>query len=137
MDVKRWLKAGLLFQMMFVLAIVSPMAQDAGAEPVKIAVVGPHSGDLASYGIPTVRAAELLVEKKNKMGGINGNPIELVIEDDVCKPEVAGELRHKSHRRKSHRRPGPYLQRRDQGRAGYLQGGPTFRPFRLRPPTPP
>ena len=89
MDVKHWLKAGLLFQMMFVLAIVSPMAQDAGAEPVKIAVVGPHSGDLASYGIPTVRAAELLVEKKNKMGGINGNPIELVIEDDVCKPEVA------------------------------------------------
>ena len=26
-------------------------------EPIKIGVAGPHSGDLASYGIPTVKAA--------------------------------------------------------------------------------
>lgn len=57
--------------------------------PVKIAVVGPHSGDLASYGIPTVRAAELVVAHKNAMCGINGRKIELVVEDDVCKPEIA------------------------------------------------
>ena len=39
--------------------------------PVKIAVVGPHSGDLASYGIPTTRAAELVVEHRNALCGIN------------------------------------------------------------------
>ncbi len=57
--------------------------------PIRLAVVGPHSGDLASYGIPTVKAAELVVEHRNAMNGVNGRKIELVIEDDVCKPEVA------------------------------------------------
>lgn len=57
--------------------------------PVKIAVVGPHSGDLASYGIPTTRAAELVVEHRNALCGINERKIELVVEDDVCKPEIA------------------------------------------------
>ena len=59
------------------------------AETIKIGVAGPHSGDLASYGIPTIRAAELVVEKVNAAGGVNGSMIELVIEDDVCQPEIA------------------------------------------------
>jgi branched-chain amino acid transport system substrate-binding protein len=56
---------------------------------IKIGVAGPHSGDLASYGIPTVRAAELVVEKINAAGGVLGKQVELLVEDDVCKPEVA------------------------------------------------
>lgn len=70
-------------------------AEEAGApvekvlEPIKIGVAGPHSGDLASYGIPTIKAAKLVVDRRNAMGGINGRKIELIIEDDVCKPEVA------------------------------------------------
>ena len=58
-------------------------------KPIRIGVAGPHSGDLASYGIPTVKAAELVVEHRNAMGGVCGRKIELVVEDDVCKPEVA------------------------------------------------
>ena len=58
-------------------------------EPIKVGVAGPHSGDLASYGIPTVRAAELVVEEINAKGGVLGRPVELLVEDDVCKPEVA------------------------------------------------
>ena len=56
---------------------------------IKIGVAGPHSGDLASYGIPTVKAAELVVKDINAKGGILGKQIELIVEDDVCKPEVA------------------------------------------------
>lgn len=56
---------------------------------IKIGVAGAHSGDLASYGIPTVHAAELVAEDINANGGINGQMIELVVEDDQCKPEVA------------------------------------------------
>ena len=56
---------------------------------IKIGVAGAHSGDLASYGIPTVHAAELVVEDINANGGINGQMVELVVEDDQCKPEVA------------------------------------------------
>lgn len=56
---------------------------------IKIGVAGAHSGDLASYGIPSIKAAELVVEMYNANGGVLGKQIELVVEDDVCKPEVA------------------------------------------------
>jgi branched-chain amino acid transport system substrate-binding protein len=59
------------------------------AETIKIGVGGAHSGDLASYGLPTVKAAELVVEKINAAGGIDGKQVVLVIEDDQCKEEVA------------------------------------------------
>jgi branched-chain amino acid transport system substrate-binding protein len=59
------------------------------ADPIKIGVAGPHSGDLASYGIPTTRAAELAVAAVNAKGCVLGRKIELLIEDDVCKPEIA------------------------------------------------
>jgi branched-chain amino acid transport system substrate-binding protein len=57
--------------------------------PIKIAVVGSHSGDLASYGIPTLRATELVVAQRNAACGINGRAITLLVEDDACKPEIA------------------------------------------------
>lgn len=56
---------------------------------IKIGVAGAHSGDLASYGIPSIKAAELVVEMYNANGGVLGRQVELVVEDDVCKPEVA------------------------------------------------
>jgi branched-chain amino acid transport system substrate-binding protein len=59
------------------------------ADTIKLGVAGPHSGDLASYGLPTVNAAKLVVEEINAKGGVLGKQVELVIEDDVCKPEVA------------------------------------------------
>ncbi len=59
------------------------------ADTIKLGVAGPHSGDLASYGIPTVKAAELVVKEINAKGGVLGKKVELLVEDDVCKPEVA------------------------------------------------
>ena len=59
------------------------------ADTIKLGVAGPHSGDLASYGIPTVKAAELVVKEINAKGGVLGKQVELLVEDDVCKPEVA------------------------------------------------
>ncbi len=56
---------------------------------IKLGVAGPHSGDLASYGIPSVRAAELVVKDLNAKGGILGQEIKLLVEDDICKPEIA------------------------------------------------
>ena len=58
-------------------------------KPINLGVAGPHSGDLASYGIPSVKAAELVVKHRNSMNGINGRKIVLLVEDDVCKPEIA------------------------------------------------
>lgn len=59
------------------------------AEPIKLGVAGAHSGDLASYGIPTIKAAELVVKEINAKGGILGRKVKLLIEDDVCKPEIS------------------------------------------------
>ncbi len=59
------------------------------AETIKLGVAGAHSGDLASYGIPTIRAAQLVVDDINAKGGVLGKQVEILTEDDVCKPEVA------------------------------------------------
>jgi len=70
------------------LAISAPVA-GYSADTIKFGVAGAHSGDLASYGLPSVNAAKIVIEKVNANGGINGKMIELLVEDDVCKPEVA------------------------------------------------
>ncbi len=59
------------------------------ADTIKLGVAGAHSGDLASYGLPSAHAAELVVEAVNARGGVLGRKVELLIEDDVCKPEIA------------------------------------------------
>jgi branched-chain amino acid transport system substrate-binding protein len=71
---------------LFVFAVSGPAM---AADTIKLGVAGPHSGDLASYGIPTIKAAELVVKKVNAAGGVLGKKVELLVEDDVCKPEVA------------------------------------------------
>ncbi|MFN2357914.1 MAG: branched-chain amino acid ABC transporter substrate-binding protein [Desulfotignum sp.] len=59
------------------------------ADTVKVANVGALSGDLAPYGISALRGVELAVEDINAKGGILGKKIELLMGDDVCKPEIA------------------------------------------------
>ena len=74
------------------IVLATGLAFAAGQEEqdtVRIGVAGAHSGDLASYGLPTVNAAELVVEDYNERGGIDGRPIQLIVEDDQCAPEVA------------------------------------------------
>ncbi len=71
------------------MAVAVPVSAFAAGDTIKIGVAGPHSGDLASYGLPSVNAAKLVADQINAKGGINGKKIELLIEDDVCKPEVA------------------------------------------------
>jgi branched-chain amino acid transport system substrate-binding protein len=82
---KRLPVALVLSTLMLFIACTSLMA----AGTIKVGVAGAHSGDLASYGIPSVHAAELVVEAINAKGGILGKKVELLIEDDVCKPEIA------------------------------------------------
>jgi branched-chain amino acid transport system substrate-binding protein len=63
--------------------------QAGAAETIKIGVAGPYSGDLAPYGIPTKQACEMIVKDVNAKGGILGKQVELLIQDDQCKPEIA------------------------------------------------
>ena len=59
------------------------------ADTFKIGVAGPHTGDLAPYGIPTMEAVQLVAEQVNAEGGVLGRQIELLLLDDQCKPEIA------------------------------------------------
>lgn len=59
------------------------------ADTIKLGVPGAHSGDLASYGLPSLNAAKLVVEEYNAKGGLLGKQVELVAQDDQCKPEMA------------------------------------------------
>lgn len=61
----------------------------SAADPIRLGVAGAHSGDLASYGLPSLHAARLVVKEVNARGGIRGRAIEILAEDDVCKPEIA------------------------------------------------
>ncbi|HEY6001165.1 MAG TPA: branched-chain amino acid ABC transporter substrate-binding protein [bacterium] len=69
--------------------IATAVPARAAGEPIRLGVAGPQSGDLASYGIPSARAAELVVKAINAKGGVLGRQVEVVVEDDVCKPEIA------------------------------------------------
>ena len=71
---------------LFVFAISGPAM---AADTIKLGVAGAHSGDFASYGIPTVRAAELVVKKVNSSGGVLGKKVVLFVEDDGCEPEFS------------------------------------------------
>lgn len=56
---------------------------------IKIGVAGAHTGDLANYGLPTIKAAQLVAKDVNAAGGINGLQVEIVPQDDQCKPDQA------------------------------------------------
>ncbi|MDY0374474.1 MAG: branched-chain amino acid ABC transporter substrate-binding protein [Desulfobacterium sp.] len=75
---------------MLLFAYVALTGNLFAGDTIKLGVAGAHSGDLASYGLPTVKAAELVTKKVNAAGGVLGKQVELLVEDDVCKPEVAG-----------------------------------------------
>ena len=76
-----WLAA-----MAFCVAIAAPAM---AADPIKIGVAGAHSGDLASYGVPSLNAAKVVIAEVNANGGVLGRQLELVAQDDQCKPELA------------------------------------------------
>lgn len=57
--------------------------------PVKIGIVASLSGPAAPYGIPERDAAIVLTDKINAAGGINGQPIELIVYDDMTTPTEA------------------------------------------------
>ena len=75
--------------MALVFALCLTASTAFAADTIKLGVAGAHSGDLASYGLPTVNAAKFVVADINAAGGVLGKQVELIIEDDVCKPEVA------------------------------------------------
>ncbi|HYJ13537.1 MAG TPA: ABC transporter substrate-binding protein [Thermomicrobiales bacterium] len=57
--------------------------------PFTIAIVAPLTGPEASIGQEQVQAAQLAVDQINQDGGIDNNPVSLLVLDDGSDPDVA------------------------------------------------
>jgi branched-chain amino acid transport system substrate-binding protein len=71
---------------------VSVVAKAADAPAIKVGAVFAVTGGAANLGGPEKKTAEMLVEKINKEGGVNGQKIELIVKDSGSKPENAISL---------------------------------------------
>jgi len=65
------------------------------AEPIKIGAFFALSGPAANIGTPTKLVAQMVVDKINKEGGINGRLIELIIGDTESDPAKAAVIAKK------------------------------------------
>ncbi len=76
---------GLFVALLFLIGVTLGHA----AEPIKIGAFYSLSGPAAAIGTPTKLVTQMVVEKINKEGGINGRPIELVLGDTESEPTKA------------------------------------------------
>lgn len=67
---------------------VTERAPQEKAEPIKIAWIGPLTGAVASLGIDNLHGVRLAVTVINEQGGIEGRPLQLIVEDDQLDPKL-------------------------------------------------
>jgi len=61
----------------------------AWAENIKVGAILAVTGPMSFLGGPEARTLEMMVAETNAKGGINGNPIELIVKDSAGNPEKA------------------------------------------------
>ncbi|BBE72791.1 branched-chain amino acid ABC transporter substrate-binding protein [Oharaeibacter diazotrophicus] len=64
-------------------------ALPAWAGEIQVAVVGPMTGQLAAIGDQFRNGAQAAVDAINAAGGVNGDTLKLLVEDDQCDPKQA------------------------------------------------
>lgn len=58
-------------------------------EPLRVAVLAPLSGQVATYGTSVANSIQIATDEWNAKGGVLGRKIELVIKDSQCAPDPA------------------------------------------------
>lgn len=79
--------AGLVASLAFALAVAGCTEEDTNTIP--IAVVGPVTGQYASFGAQMKNGGEMAVEDINEAGGLLGKQLSLRVGDDACDPKQA------------------------------------------------
>src|ERR1035437_10724366 len=74
---------------LLVLALASTFSANIYAADIKVGVAEALSGGAAQYGISIRNGFQLAADEINAAGGINGNKLQLVIEDEQGKKEEA------------------------------------------------
>lgn len=93
--VAKWVMV--LVSVFFIAGMVAPQQGIASSsqEAVKIGVLLPLTGGAASGGKKELIGLELALEEINKLGGVLGRPIKLVVEDTESRPEAGMDGVHK------------------------------------------
>jgi len=65
------------------------------AEDIKIGVAGPMTGGLAAFGEQIQHGAQIAIEEINAKGGLLGQKLKLIAEDDACDPKQAHDVASK------------------------------------------
>jgi branched-chain amino acid transport system substrate-binding protein len=78
-----------LLAVLAICAVMSVSSAGVAKADIILSVAGAHSGDLASYGLPSINAAKLVAAMYNAKGGVMGKKVKVVSQDDQCKPELA------------------------------------------------
>src|SRR5512145_1393038 len=73
----------------FAAAFVLCIGSAASAAPIKVGIVLPLTGSEAAFGEIERNSFRMAAEEINAKGGVKGNKLELLFEDDTGKPEVA------------------------------------------------
>jgi len=77
---------------MSVLLLISLLAFSScgkSSDAVKIAILAPMSGDVATFGQSTRDGAMMAIDEWNAKGGLLGQQIQVVVEDSQCSAEAA------------------------------------------------
>ncbi len=70
-------------------AALALSAGRAGAAEIKVAIMGPITGQYAAFGEQLTRGGEMAVKDINAKGGVLGQQLKLLIGDDACDGEQA------------------------------------------------
>lgn len=78
-------------RLFFPLALTAALllAGTASAATIKIGLMAPITGAFASEGQDMKKIVELMAENLNSAGGINGDKVEIIVEDDGSAPRSA------------------------------------------------
>ena len=77
------------------LAVAAIAAATPAFAQIKIATVGPMTGQYAAFGEQMKRGAEMAVKDINAAGGVDGKQLVLQIGDDACDPKQATAVANK------------------------------------------
>ncbi len=70
-------------------AALTVVSYGSAIAEIKISTVGPMTGQYASFGEQMKRGAEMAVNDINAAGGVLGQKLQLLVEDDACDPKQA------------------------------------------------
>lgn len=86
------MKGRCFFALGTLLIFVAALALSAGAaekKPLKVGAIFSVAGPASWLGDPEKKTALMIQEQVNKAGGVNGYPLDVIVEDDEAKEPKA------------------------------------------------